>query len=136
MTPVVAECLPAVFLDAQRRVWRHGLGADFPPSRRVPEETPIAFAYQGASYAVMMAIPADLADFALGFSLNEGIVSSLEEIESLEIIAAENGVLLRIALVECRADDSGSVGATSPAQAAVAFAVWKALPRPSMRRLA
>lgn len=104
MSPLAAERPHPVYHDAQRRVWRDRLGADMPPSRRVPEETPVAFAYQGASYAVMMATPADLADFALGFSLNERIVGSPEEIEAVDIVATPDGILLRIALVDRRAD--------------------------------
>jgi FdhD protein len=43
----------------------------------------------------MMAIPADLTDFAVGFSLNEGIVSAARDIESLDIIKTDDGTLLR-----------------------------------------
>jgi FdhD protein len=102
MTLGVAERHQAVFHDARRWVW--GANAKGPPSRRLPEETPIAFAYQGASCAVMMATPADLADFALGFSLNEGFVQSPEEIEELDIVPSADGILLRIALTDDRAD--------------------------------
>lgn len=104
MSLAVADGAPAVFHDAQRRVWRPGLDPETAPHRRVPEETPVAFTYQGTSYAVMMATPADLADFAVGFSLNEGIVRSPGEIETLDIVPTDDGIVLRMVLAGHRAD--------------------------------
>jgi FdhD protein len=81
-----------------RTTWsRRGIAAG---ERAIPEESAVSFTYNGGSYAVMMATPQDLEDFAYGFSLTEGVVSSLEEIESLEIIEEDLGIELRMRLVE------------------------------------
>jgi FdhD protein len=71
-------------------------------ARTVPEETAVAFVYDGGAEAVMMATPADLEDFALGFSLTEGIVADAGEIRELEIAPQAEGVELRIWLARGR----------------------------------
>ncbi len=53
--------------------------------RQVPEEVPVAFSYGGTTHAVMMASPADIEDFAIGFSLCEGIIAGAAEIEAMDI---------------------------------------------------
>lgn len=55
-------------------------------------EIPVALCYNGISHAVMMATPGDLEDFALGFSLSEGILSGAEQLRSVETVHHERGV--------------------------------------------
>ncbi len=62
----------------------------------VAEELPIAFEYNGISHTVMLATPADLEDFALGFSLTEGIVDKRSEVFDIEIEEAEAGITVKM----------------------------------------
>lgn len=66
--------------------------------RAIPVETPVNIVYAPLPYAVMMATPADLEDFALGFSLTEGVIERPEDIRAIAIEPAERGVRLVITL--------------------------------------
>jgi FdhD protein len=88
---------------AQRQVWREDVGFS-EGGRTIPEETAIALSYDGGSYAVMMATPRDLEDFAIGFSLSEGVISSPGQITGLDVIPLDNGIDIQMWLDASRAD--------------------------------
>lgn len=79
------------------RIARRAAGTASAP-RMVPEETPVALSYAGTTHAVMMASPADLEDFAVGFTLTEGIIRHPDEIESIGIEEAGAGIDIQIRL--------------------------------------
>jgi FdhD protein len=87
-------------LPVQRALWRDGVSASAP--RLLAEETAVALTYNRTSYAVMMATPADLEDFAAGFSLSEGLIFSPGEIQALDIIERAEGLELRMDLPPAR----------------------------------
>lgn len=62
----------------------------------VAEEVPVALIYNGISHAVMLATPKDLEDFALGFSLAEGILSHPRELYGIDVVKQSNGIELRM----------------------------------------
>jgi FdhD protein len=62
----------------------------------VAEEVPVAFEFNGISHAVMMATPADLEDFAYGFSLSEGIVETPAQIHDFEYSNSDKGYTLHL----------------------------------------
>ncbi len=71
-------------------------------ARAVPEEAAIAITYNGTAHAVMMATPQDLEDFGYGFSLTEGQIERPDQILSIEPVAFEQGIELRIWLDDQR----------------------------------
>ena len=71
-------------LAAPRLAWRDGRITG--GRRVVPEETPVALTYNRATLAVMLATPADLEDFAIGFGLTEGIIDDPLQIEELTVV--------------------------------------------------
>jgi FdhD protein len=73
-------------------------------SRVVPEEVPIAFSYGGSTHAVMMGTPSDLEDFAVGFSLTEGVISSMGEIEEISVLDEGRGLDVQVRLAEDKED--------------------------------
>lgn len=98
--------VPAPVVEVAGTAWRNGEAG--PGRRAIPEEVAIAVTYGRVTHAVMMATPADLEDFAVGFSLAEGIVAAPEEIVSIEPAAHPLGIDLRIELVPRQQDRFGA----------------------------
>jgi FdhD protein len=71
-------------------------------TRTIVVEAPIAMEYNGIGYAVMMATPTELDDYAIGFSLSEGLVKDASEILSVDAIEKGAGWILRIRIAADR----------------------------------
>ncbi len=76
------------------RGWRAGV--PFAAQDWVAEEVPVALEFNGVSHAVMLASPLDLEDFALGFALSEGILSSAAELYDVENTSSPQGITLHL----------------------------------------
>jgi FdhD protein len=74
--------------DDRRRRWQ------------LAEETPVNLFYNEQPYAVMMATPSDLEDFAWGFSLSEGVLASADLIDDVTVISVEGGIVVDVSTTE------------------------------------
>ena len=72
-------------------------------SRELPEETAVAVVVNGTTLAVMMATPADLEAFGLGFARSEGVIDSLDEVERCEVVDHDLGLEVRLWIAEPKA---------------------------------
>ena len=73
-------------------------GIELPGTREVAEEAAIAMVYNGQTHAVLMATPADLEDFAAGFSLTEGMITRIDGLRAIGVVEHEDGIELRMRL--------------------------------------
>ncbi|HHG91203.1 MAG TPA: formate dehydrogenase accessory sulfurtransferase FdhD [Devosia sp.] len=71
-----------------------------PATWRVAEEVPVVLLYGGEQFGVMMLSPADIEDFAIGFSLTEGIISTPEEISDVRIEQVADGIMVNVIVPE------------------------------------
>jgi FdhD protein len=85
--------------QVETSIWRGRFASGV---RELPEEVAVALTYDRVTYAVMMATPVNLEDFAIGFSLSEGIIGSRLDIEALEVAELPLGLECRISLAEGR----------------------------------
>ena len=106
----VAAPLPAIAraddravrpVAARERGWRiirDGHAA--PVEAEIAAEVPVALIYNGTSHVVMMATPADLADFAIGFSMSEGILVRPDELLDLAVEDSDDGIQVQLEIAE------------------------------------
>jgi FdhD protein len=76
----------------------HPDGTRRPVTREWVPEAPVALEFNGLSYAVMMATPRDLDDFALGFALTEGLARQPSDLTDIGIAEVEHGWIVRATL--------------------------------------
>lgn len=81
---------------ARRAVYRVHCSDGLDAQDSLAEEVPVALEYNGVAHAVLLATPADLELFALGFSLSEGIVASAAEVYDMDIENSLNGITIRL----------------------------------------
>jgi len=79
-------------------------GGTTPVTRPVAIEQPIAIEINGLGYAVMMATPADLTDFAYGFCLSERLIDAPADVIDVDSHTSERGTILRVTLIDDRAE--------------------------------
>ena len=97
-----AGVVPSPAHRVPRQAWRNG--SSLIGERTLAEEVPVAFSYDGATHAVLMATPDDLEDFAVGFSYTEGIITAPAEIAELAVVSVADGIVLRMWLTGDRSD--------------------------------
>ncbi len=97
-----ADAAPGQLPFARLAARRHLASGSIDTIEAVAAEVPVALVYNGISHVVMMATPQDLADFALGFSLSEGILRRPGELADLEIVWDANGIEARMTIDKLR----------------------------------
>jgi FdhD protein len=92
--PDDANLLPAGICAAQVTAWRGGrarVQTDW-----LADEVPVALVFNGVTHTVMLASPADLEDFALGFGITEGLLASAAELHGVDVHEVPEGIELHL----------------------------------------
>lgn len=95
----LARSHKGVFLKDKEKIHIQDCAIDGSTSSKalfVAEESPVEIRYNGIYYAIMMLSPIDLEDFAIGFSLTEGIIHKVEDVKSVTVQNLEDGFCLNI----------------------------------------
>jgi FdhD protein len=94
MKPVDTHLLPPGVGAAQVTTWRGARLSQH--SDWLADEVPVALVFNGISHAVMLASPADLEDFALGFALTEGLLADAAELYGVDSVQTPEGIALHL----------------------------------------
>ena len=86
-----------------RYVHRRRGAIDVDTGDAIAAEVPVALAYNREPFAVMMATPNDIADFALGFTLSEGIVDRANEVIIDRIEESVDGIAVSMTIAATHA---------------------------------
>jgi FdhD protein len=78
-----------------------------PVEEPLAEETPVTIAYNGVAHAVMMCTPADLEDFAMGFSITEGVITRAGELGGIQVVRYSRGIELQLEIPAALAASAG-----------------------------
>ena len=85
------DCTPTQVIRVRSGVIAPDAETDY-----VAEETPVALEFNGISHATMLATPADLEDFAVGFSLSEGIIGSVSDVRGIDLLPQCGGIVVQL----------------------------------------
>ncbi|MDB6091329.1 MAG: Sulfur carrier protein FdhD [Gammaproteobacteria bacterium] len=83
-------------VSAEVSVDRWAGGATTHTTDQVAEEVPVALIYHNVPHVVMLATPANLEDYAVGFTLSEGLVTRPDEIREVAVTLGSEAVDVRI----------------------------------------
>jgi len=98
-----AEAGPRDCSVAARGTSYRTLAVTEPVEWQLPEEEPVALVYNRRSFAVMLASPADLDDFGLGFSLSERIIATASEMQEIKVQRLDAGLSVQMMIPSMRA---------------------------------
>jgi FdhD protein len=82
-------------------------GSRLPIARQWTPEAPVALEFNGLAYAVMMATPVDLEDFATGFALTEGLAGKAKDVTDIAVAEVDKGWIVRAAVSGLGAEQLG-----------------------------
>ncbi len=102
MSPIESVVMPAAFIDERKSVStefsidRWSQGATTHTTDQVAEEVPVAIVFHNVPHVVMLATPANFEDFAVGFTLSEGLVARADEIREVAVTLGADAVDVRV----------------------------------------